>query len=205
MRRLQAPLSSSDLLQRSALNNTTFIPTMIIDHTQYSVPASEFVNAFESSGIEFVTTVPDMLQIGLHSALERPGSKIRSINCTTEDQAIETASGLYAGGKKTAILVQNQGFFAAINSIRALGLDGRIPLFMVMGQFGREWSNLGNDPRTSKRLMVRMLEPLLETLDIPYWRLESLKDRENIGLACEAAFKRGGPTALIVGHFVGFN
>ena len=53
--------------------------------------------------------------------------------------------------------------------------------------------------------MVRMLEPLLETLDIPYWRLESLKDRENIGLACEAAFKRGGPTALIVGHFVGFN
>ena len=102
--------------------------------------------------------------------------------------------------------MQKQGFFAAINSIRAIGLDGRIPLFMVIGQFGREWSNLGHDPRTSKRLMVRMLEPLLETFDIPYWRLESLADRENIGIASEAAYKRGGgPTALIVGHFVGLN
>lgn len=178
---------------------------MTINHTKYSVPASEFIKAFESNGIEFVTTVPDMLQIGLHSALDRPDSKIRSVNCTTEDQAIETAAGLYAGGKKTAVLVQNQGFFAAINSIRALGLDGRIPLFMVMGQFGREWSNLGEDPRTSKRLMVRVLEPLLETLEIPYWRLECADDHENIGLACQAAFERGGPTALIVGHFVGFN
>ena len=178
---------------------------MTIDHTQFAVPASEFIKAFERCGIEYVTTVPDMLQIALHGALDAPGSKIRSINCSTEDQAVETAAGLYAGGKKVAIIVQNQGFFAAINSVRALGLDGRIPLFMVMGQFGREWSNLGQDPRTSKRLMVRMLEPLLETLDIPYRRLEAPGDVKNIELACEAAFKGERPTALIVGHFVGFN
>ena len=101
---------------------------MSIDHSQFAVPASEFIKAFERCGIEYVTTVPDMLQIALHNALEEPGSKIRSINCSTEDQAIETAAGLYAGGKKVAVLVQNQGFFAAINSVRALGLDGRIPL-----------------------------------------------------------------------------
>ncbi|PZQ77658.1 MAG: thiamine pyrophosphate-binding protein [Variovorax paradoxus] len=176
-----------------------------MDHSRHSVPASVFVEEFESHRIDFVTTVPDMLQIALHSELERPDSRIRSINCTTEDQAVETAAGLFAGGRRAAILVQNQGFFAAINSVRALGLDGRIPLFMVMGQFGREWSNLGADPRSSKRLMVRMLEPLLETLDIPYWRLESVADRDNIGKACEAAFERGGPSALIVGHFVGFD
>lgn len=177
---------------------------MTIDHSQFAVPASEFIEAFQRCGIEYVTTVPDMLQIALHNALEEPGSKIRSINCSTEDQAIETAAGLYAGGKKVAVLVQNQGFFAAINSVRALGLDGRIPLFMVMGQFGREWANLGQDPRQSKRLMVRMLEPLLETLDIPYWRLEGPGDAGNIDLACKAAFEQSRPTALIVGHFVGF-
>ena len=178
---------------------------MTIDHTQFAVPASEFIKAFERCGIEYVTTVPDMLQIALHGALDAPGSKIRSINCSTEDQAVETAAGLYAGGKKVAIIVQNQGFFAAINSVRALGLDGRIPLFMVMGQFGREWANLGQDPRQSKRLMVRMLEPLLETLDIPYWRLEGPQDAGNIELASQAAFEKSRPTALIVGHFVGFH
>lgn len=178
---------------------------MSIDHSQFSVPASAFINAFHRCGVQYVTTVPDMLQIALHSALEEPGCGIRSINCSTEDQAVETAAGLYAGGKKAAILVQNQGFLAAINSIRALGLDGRIPLFMVMGQFGREWGNLGQDPRQSKRLMVRMLEPLLENLDIPYWRLEGPGDVGNIESACEAAFEHNRPTALIVGHFVGFN
>lgn len=176
-----------------------------MEHSRYSAPARTFVQAFEENGIEFVTTVPDMLQIALHSELDKAGSRIRSINCTTEDQAVETAAGLFAGGKRCAILVQNQGFFAAINSVRALGLDGRIPLFMVIGQFGREWSNLGQDPRKSKRLMVRMLEPLLETLDIPYLRLETPDDHANIGRACKAAFERGGPSALIVGHFVGFN
>lgn len=178
---------------------------MTIDHTQFSVPASEFVNAFERCGIEYVTTVPDMLQIALHGALEKSSSKIRSINCSTEDQAVETAAGLYAGGKKVAILMQNQGFFAAINSVRALGLDGRIPLFMVVGQFGREWTNLGQDPRSSRRRMVRMLEPLLDTLCIQYWRLEFPRDIKNINLACSAAFGEERPTALVVGHFVGFD
>lgn len=178
---------------------------MSIDHSQFSVPASEFIGAFKRCGIEYVTTVPDMLQIALHKALNQAESGIRSINCSTEDQAVETAAGLYAGGKKAAILVQNQGFFAAINSVRALGLDGRIPLFMVIGQFGREWNNLSQDPRKSKRLMVRMLEPLLETLDIPYWRAEGPNDAQNIELACRAAFDQSRPTALIVGHFIAFN
>lgn len=178
---------------------------MSIDHSQFAIPASRFIDAFRRCGIEYVTTVPDMLQIALHNAIEEPGSGICSINCSTEDQAVETAAGLYAGGKRAAVLVQNQGFFAAVNSVRALGLDGRIPLFMVMGQFGREWSNLGQDPRTSRRRMVRMLEPLLETLDIPYWRAEGPQDAHYIELACEAAFEQGRPTALIVGHFVGFN
>lgn len=177
---------------------------MSIDHSQFAVPASEFIKAFKRCGVEYVTTVPDMLQIALHRALDAPGSTIRSINCSTEDQAVETAAGLYAGGKKVAILVQNQGFLAAINSVRALGLDGRIPLFMVMGQFGREWANLGKDPRHSKRLMVRMMEPLLEALDIPYWRIEGPDDAKNIELACNAAFEQSRPTALVVGHFVGF-
>ena len=170
----------------------------------YSVPAQALLDAFRACGIRFVTTVPDMLQIALHQLLDQPDSGIRSINCATEDQAIETAAGLWAGGERAAVLVQNQGFYAAINSLRALGLDSRVPLFFVIGQFGREFSNLGADPRQSGRRMVRMLEPLLETLEVPYWRLEGPADIPNIEHAYLASRERSGPTALIVGHFVGF-
>jgi sulfopyruvate decarboxylase subunit alpha len=171
---------------------------------EYSVPAKSFVKAFGNCGIRFVTTVPDMLQIALHKELAEASSSIRSINCTTEDQAVEVAAGLHAGGAKAAILVQNQGFYAAINSVRALGLDSLVPLFFVIGQFGREFANLGVDPRQSKRRMVRMLEPVLETLGVPFWRLESPDDVGNIEKAWIASRERQGPSALIVGHFVGF-
>lgn len=176
----------------------------MIEHAKHSVSASVFVNAFKRCGIDFVTTVPDMLQIALHQALEDPSHGIRTINCTTEDQAIETAAGLYAGGRNAAVLVQNQGFYAGINSVRALGLDSNVPLFFVIGQFGREFSNLGADPLQSKRRMVRMLEPLLDTLEIPHWRLEGPADSDNIERAWRASRERKGPAALLVGHFVGF-
>ncbi|ASK35196.1 thiamine pyrophosphate-binding protein [Alloalcanivorax mobilis] len=173
-------------------------------HSHYAVTASDVIAAFQRCGIDHVTTVPDMLQIALHDALERePG--IRQINCTTEDQAIEVASGLWAGGARVAVLVQNQGFYAGINSLRALGLDSKIPLLFMIGQFGREWSNLGQDPRQSSRRMVRMLEPLLELLDIPYWRLEGPGDASHIDTAWRASRERSGPAALLVGHFIGFD
>lgn len=77
-------------------------------------------------------------------------------------------------------------------------------MLFVAGQFGREFSNLGRDPRESKRLMVRMFEPLLETLDIPYWRLEAPGDEKHIAAAWQASRERSGPAVLIAGHFMGF-
>ena len=171
---------------------------------RFSVPAATFIDAFERCGITYVTTVPDMLQIALHQRLAEGRSTIRSIDCTTEDQAVEVAAGIYAGGGKAAILVQNQGFYAALNSVRALGLDSRIPLFFVVGQFGREVSNLGENPRTSKRRVVYLLEPLLDTIGVPYWRLESAADASNIERAWQASVQEQGPAVLILGHFVGF-
>jgi sulfopyruvate decarboxylase TPP-binding subunit len=103
-----------------------------------------------------------------------------------------------------AVIVQNQGLYAGINSLRALGLDSKVPLFFVIGQFGREFSNLGSDPRDSKRRVVFLLEPLLETLGVPSWRLEGPDDLPNIEAAWQASRDRSGPTALIVGHFVGW-
>ncbi|MCA3183831.1 MULTISPECIES: thiamine pyrophosphate-binding protein [Cupriavidus] len=178
---------------------------MDIQHSRYSVTAASILGEFKRCGITHVVTVPDMLQIALHKLLEDPACGITVIPTTTEDQAIEVASGLYAGGKRAVVLMQNQGLFASINSIRALGLDSKIPLLMLVGQFGREFSNLGDDPRKSKRRMVRILEPLLETLDIPYWRLEGPADVGGVSKAWDAAQARSGPAVAIAGHFVGWS
>lgn len=175
------------------------------DHARHSVTASAVIEQFKACAIDHVVTVPDMLQIALHQALDEPSTGIRQINCTTEDQAIEVAAGLWAGGVNSAVIVQNQGLYAGLNSLRALGLDSNVPMLFMVGQFGREWSNLGSDPSLSKRRVVFMLEPLLEMLGIPYWRLETPDDVRHITAAWQAAQDRKGPVVLIVGHFIGFN
>lgn len=38
--------------------------------------------------------------------------------------------------------------------------------------------------------MVRMLQPLLETLEIPYWRLVAPGDEKHIAAACETSRER---------------
>lgn len=177
----------------------------MIDHAKYSVSATSVIEQLKMCEIDHIVTVPDMLQIALHTELDSGKHGITQFNCTTEDQAIEVASGLWAGGAKAAIIVQNQGFYAGLNSLRALGLDSKIPLMFIIGQFGREWSNLGQDPRQSSRRMVYMLEPLMELLDIPYWRVEKPEDVGHISLAWKTSRHRSGPTALILGHFVAFN
>lgn len=177
----------------------------MIDHARHSVSASAVIRELQACSITHVVTVPDMLQIATHQALDNPVHGIRQINCATEDQAIEVSAGLWAGGADNAIIVQNQGLYAGLNSLRALGLDSRIPMMFLVGQFGREWSNLGQEPSLSKRRMVYMLEPLLELLGIPFWRLDSPEDAALIRTAWAACKERRGPVVLIIGHFVGFN
>ncbi len=175
------------------------------EYEKFSVSAEDILDGLHRCGVKHVVTVPDMLQIALHKALEAEDVGIRVTNTSTEDQAVEVAAGLYAGGEDAILLMQNQGFYACINSVRALGLDASIPLCFLVGQFGREFSNLGNSPLASKRLMVRMLEPLLDTLDIPFWRLETSEDAGNLVSAWEASRQRSGPAVAIAGHFVGWS
>jgi sulfopyruvate decarboxylase subunit alpha len=107
------------------------------------------------------------------------------------------AGGLYCGGKKSAIVIQNQGLYAGLNALRGIGLDAKLPLVMLIGQFGREQENRGNDTKGSRRRIVRMLDPLLDLLEIPYWYIDSNEDIGNIKKAYETAEAKMTPVAIV--------
>lgn len=145
-----------------------------------------------------IVTVPDWVQIPLHYAAEEPGSCLRTISCCTEDEAFMVAAGLHVGGERSAIVIQNQGLYAGLNALRGIGLDAGLPLVMLIGQFGREADNVGMPTRSSRRRIVRMLEPLLELLDIPYWKVE-YGDQVAAAMAAayETASAKQAPAAVI--------
>ena len=167
----------------------------------FAVPASAFIEAYKRQHVEWVVTVPDFVQLSIHARLAKGDTSLSVLTCANENQAVQTAAGLFVGGKRSVVMIQNQGFYNCMNSVRALGLDAHIPLVFAIGQFGREFSNLGADPRKSARRMVSLLEPVLDTLAIPYFRLEHPGDVAAIDQAIEAAYTYQQPAALLIGHY----
>ena len=172
---------------------------------KYSAPAGELLTLMKVEGIEWVVSVPDFVQLALHTLIEAPDSGLRSVFAANENQAIEIASGLHFGGKRVAVMMQNQGFYNCINSVRALGLDARVPLFLMIGQFGREFSTLGQDPNSSSRNIVNRLEPMLDLLDIPHWRVEGRDDVSMLSAAYKSCQERSRPSALLFGHYIAWS
>ncbi len=164
----------------------------------------EVIRQIRSCGITHVTTVPDYVMLSVYRALEQQPDSPRVIACSTEDDAVSIAAGLHIGGARPMVMMQNQGLYASLNSIRAIGLDAKLPLFFLIGQFGREYSNLGRPAAESTRPVVRNTERILEALDISYVVCDRADQVDDIGKACAQAFATERPTAALVGHYTGW-
>lgn len=163
------------------------------------ISASAAVAALQRNGVDHVVTVPDWVQLSLHERLHRGVPGIRLINTTNENQCITVSAGLTIGGCRPMLVMQNQGLYNGVNTLRAVCLDAQVPLVFMVGQFGREFANIGQDPRASRRTMVRIMEPLLEAIGVPFLRLESEDDLGRVDEAYARAQRERNAVVLLVG------
>lgn len=168
------------------------------------IHASAAVAALQHNDVDHVVTVPDWVQLSLHDRLHRGVPGIRLINTTNENQSITVAAGLTMGGCKPLLVMQNQGLYNGLNTLRAVCLDAHVPLVFMVGQFGREYANVGQDPRLSRRTMVRIMEPLLDAIGVPFVRLEADADLDRIEAAYARAERERGAVVLLVGAPMGW-
>lgn len=164
---------------------------------QSDVTGDAVADALEGVGVRHVVTVPDWVQLPLHRALVARKDRIRTISCCTEHEAFMLAGGLHCGGQRSAVVIQNQGLYAGLNALRGIGLDAGTPIVMLIGQFGREAANRGQNTTESDRRIVRMLDPLLELLDIPYWIVDGSSDVTKIAKAYAVAEAESRPVAIV--------
>ena len=163
--------------------------------TAQSIPADEFLAAIHAAGVQDVVLVPDTHQRTLLDLL-MADEQIRTVHCSTEDEALAVSAGLIIGGRRPMMQIQHAGLYASVNNLRGLGLDGHFPIVIVIGLLGRDPEL---DPRDDGSSMVRLCEPLLETLGIPSHLLDGPDDLHYVAAAFEEAAERNGPVALLVG------
>ena len=110
-----------------------------------------------------------------------------------EGETMAIAAGLWVGGKRPIVLIQNTGIFEAGDSIRGLGLDINQPLVMLVGYRG--WSRHGLTTDSA----ARFIEHILHAWGITYYLIETDADADRISLAVEEAERTSKPVAVLVG------
>lgn len=167
--------------------------------SEFSMPASACVEALKRNLVDHVVTVPDWVQLSLHDRLNKGVEGIRVINACNENQVVTVAAGLTIGGKRPLVMMQNQGLYNCFNTLRAVCLDAHIPMVFLVGQFGREFNNIGRPTSESARSMVRIAEPFLASIGVPFHILDNEKDLLKLDQAYEQAQQQRTAVVLLVG------
>ena len=110
-----------------------------------------------------------------------------------EGETMAIAAGLWVGGKKPVVLIQNTGIFESGDSIRGLGLDVNQPLVMLVGYRGWARHGVTNDSA------ARYIEHILHAWGINYFLIETDEDADRISIAAEEAERTQKPVAVLVG------
>ena len=154
-------------------------------------PAS-VVAELKKNNISHVVWLPDSETNFLFQLLNNEPT-LDLIPVCREGETMAIAAGLWVGGKRPIVLIQNTGIFEAGDSIRGLGLDVNQPLVMLVGYRG--WSRHG----LTKNSAARFIEHILHAWGINYSLIETDDDADRISLAIEEAERTSKPVAVLVG------
>ena len=155
------------------------------------------IKSLKSAEIEYVLSVPDITTSdGLLWPIARDRS-LRLIRVCKEDEAIGIAAGLWACGKRSLILIQNTGFLYSINALRAIAMEYRQPICLMIGLLLKEE---GVSPEHSRQFGVRIVPPILRTLGMRHHIIDSDEDSSMLTSLVNAAYDQSHPVAFLFGR-----
>ena len=124
-------------------------------------------HALKSCGIQLLSALPETWLVHLiHIAEDDP--QMTLVRLAKEEEGVGLSAGAHFGGVKSAMLMQNHGFLAAINGIVSFAHLYKMPRLMLIsyrGTFGERdpWQTQGGN----------VTEPLLRAMNIPYSFLDT--------------------------------
>ncbi len=166
------------------------------DTTQFH--GTSILNALKGAAIEYVISVPDLTT---SEGVLRPLAKdphLKLIRVCREEEAIGICAGLLAGGKRAAILIQYTGFMASMNAIRAIAMEYRQPICMLVGLL---FADAPEDPKQSVNYGVNRMIPLIEALGMPYRLARNDNEAIAIAPALTQAFERSEPLTVLITRY----
>ena len=162
-----------------------------------ALTGANIIREILASGVDFVVSVPDITTSeGLLRELAKM-PKPRLIRVCKEDEGVGICAGLAYTGKRALLLIQQTGMLDSINAIRGVAVEYALPVCMMVGLLEKE---PGVPPRQSKRYGVRIVEPILDAMGIPYHEIEEDADVGKIRPAIDEAYAVSRPAVMLIGR-----
>jgi len=153
----------------------------------------------KQNGVTDVVWLPDSETNWLYLLMQAEPS-LRLVGVSREGHACSIAAGLFAGGRKPLILIQNTGMMESGDSIRGWLLGLNVPVVMMVGYRG--WTRHGVTTDTA----ATYTEKFLMAFGLNYYLVESDADAPRITAAFEEAERTNRPVVVLVGdEYHGFN
>lgn len=155
------------------------------------------IDALKRTGVEFIISVPD---ICTSAGLLKPISEdpaLRLVRVCKEDEGVSICAALSFCDQRGVLLMQQTGLMDSLNAVRAIGVDYRNPVCMMVGLLGKE-ADIA--PVDSRSFGVRVITPILDVMGIRYCVLDSDHDLEAGMLAVEDAYRQSTPVVLLLGR-----
>lgn len=155
-------------------------------------PAS-VLSELKKNQVSHMVWLPDSETNFMYNLMTEDGS-MDLVPICREGEGVAIAAGLWVGGRKPVVLIQNTGVFESGDSIRGLGLDVNLPVVMLVGYRG--WTRRGPTPDSA----ARFTEPILYAWGINYYLVETDDDADRISIAFQEAERTSRPVAVLIGN-----
>lgn len=159
------------------------------------VSAGATVTEIKRLGFTHILAVPDSESRLLCEAVQADPSLIYITPCR-EGESVAIAAGLWVGGEKPLLVIQNTGLMEAGDALRGCGVGPGVPLRLLVGWRGYAGAAANKQPIDSA---FPYTEPLLEAWGIPYSTMMSDDDLGVIAVMDDRAISTSRPTAVLAG------
>ncbi len=150
------------------------------------LPADQVVATLEELGLTHVVWLPDSAIGPWESALAE-SRQLSLVRVCREGEAWAIAAGLYLGGQRPLVVIQNTGFFESGDALRNVLFDLGLPLFALIGY--RNYL-VPDSPDTARKFT----EPVLRAWGLDYVLVDSTAALAKLAdhyRACQAAGRPG--------------
>jgi sulfopyruvate decarboxylase subunit alpha len=161
------------------------------------IAGAAILDQIAAGGIEFIVSVPDITtSAGLLWPIVED-RRFRLVRVCKEDEGVSICAAMSMAEKRALLLIQYTGLLDSINALRSAGCEYKMPVCIMAGLLAKE---PGVPPTQSKSFGVRIVEPILDAMQIPHALMEDAGDERHIRPAIDAAYASAYPTALLIGR-----